>query len=388
MRKPTALTVAGLLLIGAFQANADEINVVEAPENLLHINQIQILGGENDGDAASTLTPSISGSPEPNLYVLPVEAVVEDLVELTVCLYDISEVTAENTVSDICYDDLLLTESLSTSFMDFTTGATAESDVAFSSFVPNYDSFVPAGGDWSAGDTWEIPLADLGFDSNKPSEPEAESSFSRESTIGTQTVATDSVYHINFVVRPDQRLQQGTDWRVRVSAVYEGVADRVELTDSNTYKIPYFSGFDFRSSQSRGSVEYGDLLENSSVTKPNLMTGKYYANGWSFIAIQADSLFTKAGSTETISFKSSTPDTDENALSLACTPTSGDTVFIDQTSPKIFIGAVSATNTQSTPTLSREASKHSCSLSVGSGFELGNYSADIIVSLGELQFVF
>lgn len=384
MRKPIALTVTGLLLTGAFQANADEVTVVESPENLIHVNQIQIFGGENDGDPASTLSPSLMGSFDPNLYVLPVEAVVEGLVELTVCLYDDSEVTAENTVSDICYDDLLLTEKMSTSFMAFNGIPATRSDIAFASFVPDYDPYVPEGGDWT-GDSWEIPIANRGFDGNKPSQPGiGQSSFSLESTIGTQTVAADSVYHINFVVTPDQRLQQGTDWKVRVSAVYDGVTDRVEPTDSNTYEVPYFSGFHLSISQRRGQVDYEDLTENSSVTKPSLVTGKYYANGESFIAMEAENLFTKVGSTETIPFKSSTPDEDENALSLACTPESGgSTLFVDNTEPKTFIGSVAATNNQSNPTLPRDAPNHACTLSVGSGFELGTYSTDIFVSIGE-----
>lgn len=261
--------------------------------------------------------------------------------------------------------------------------APIKSDVAFSSFVPDYIPYVPEGGDWSVGTTWEMPLKQLGFDNNKPTAPAAgEGTFSLENTIGAQTVATDSIYHINFVVTPDQRLQRGIDWKVRVSAVYDGVTDRVELIDSNTYTVPYFSGFDFRSENDRGQVDYGDLYENSAVTKTDIVTGKYYANSSSRIFLKANSVFTKVGSTETIAFKSSTPATDENALSLACTAGNEATVFLSE-SPQTFVDSVDASNGQASLLQPLEATKHSCTLSVGSGFELGSYRADLTVSILE-----
>lgn len=372
MRKPIALAVSGFLLSGVLQANA-----VESPENFIHVNQIQNLGGS----PVTELKPSIDAISSENDYVLVVEAVVENLEELTVCLYKDSLI-ATNTITELCFDDYLATENTdSLGAMSLTDIGNPKAGAGFATFVPDFQPYVPEGSVWEEADTYEIPITKHLFDNNKPAGESigGNSSFTLESTIGTQDVATDSIYHVNFAIHPDQRMLRGDDWKVRVSAVYDGVIETVD--DTNEYEVKYFSGFD--DLNERGQVDYGNLLQNGSVTKSDLMTGKYYANAMSYVNLEANTPFTKEGSTETISLKSSAPNTDENALSLACKAGTEETVFVS-TTPARLINSLGATNAQSNPTLSLEADKHSCALSVGSGFELGEYRTDIFVSIGEV----
>ena len=379
--------VAGLFIAGATPlANADEFNVFELPETLVHINDIrtfQVDPGECD-TAVTEVQPSFSGSS----HCLEVEVFSRGLVEVTACFYNNSVVTGSVTPEDLCYNDYSLTEYLSDQLAQGKTPSnplfTGSNQALFATFVPDYGPFLDGEDEvlWVNAPPKPFPIL-AGFQTSGLDV--RSSTFSEANTIGGVNVGQNNAYHLNFLMSADRRMAKSDDWRVRIRAIYGPEsgpidAEKRTLEPTKQYKVPYFGSVSTTSNLRRPNVDYGVLSPNKSVTRTGISTARYYMNADSFMALQANTPFTQGDST--IPFTDGAPGVDENALSLQCS-LGGQSLFVGLDAREILPTITYPDYPIIFPQRGVDAPTHDCTLTVGQPETLGQYTATMTVSLGE-----
>ena len=380
------MLIAGLLIAGATPvANADEFEVFELPETLIHIRDIQTyqLASDECVEASTQVQPSANGSG--GFYCLEVEVFSRGLMEVTACFYNNDVVSESRPIEQLCYNDYSLTQFLT---QEQEAGRTVSStplvgnqkQALFGTFVPDYAPFLDADVIWGTQPPLAFPLL-RGFRTNGVSA--GTSTFSTANTIGGVDVGEGNSYHLNFLMAPDQRMAKGDDWRVRIRAIYGPEAgpvdaDKLSVAPEKQYEVLYFGRV--LTSNSRPNVDYGVLTPNESGTKTGITTARYYMNADSFIALQANTPFTQGDST--IPFTDGDPGVDENALSLQCSINSR-SIFVTDSEVRELIPAISYDQENFLWGSGEVAPTHDCTLKVGQPETLGQYSANMTVSIGE-----
>lgn len=374
----SALFIAG----GTTVANADEFQVFELPETLIHISDIQTYASGECLEPTTQVQPSANAAG--GSYCLEVEVFSRGLEEVTACFYNNDAVSESRPIEQLCYSNYSLTQFLTQELEDGKTVSSAplitnQKQALFATFIPDYAPFLADDVTWGSQPPLAFPFL-RGFRTNLSGEM---STFSTEDTIGGIEVGQDSAYHLNFLMAPDQRMAKGDDWRVRIRAIYGPEvgpvdAEKLTLAPEKQYQVLYFGGL---ASNSRPNVDYGVLAPNESVTKSGLGTARYFINAESFITLKADTPFTQGE--DTIAFKDGDPGVDENALSLQCSTSGGSPIFVTDSEARKLIPTVSYDPETFTWGGGATAPTHDCTLKVGLADPLGQYTANMTVSVGE-----
>jgi hypothetical protein len=385
MRKLIVLIMTSVLATGAV-ANADDVNVVEDPGNVISILQA-LEGTEADARAgspanATTLTPGLGSSRDK--YTFRGEALqtvdAASLEKVAVCFFDTRVADDSTKVDNLCGygsagGDLATTKALVGS-------DNPESALQASFETSDLTTF--------NNDNTNLHTTGTGGDSVA----------SVETTF--KGLAATNAVHFGVTVQLSHAMAAGTGaYKIRVVAIYSDNS-LFELTDTGTYSVANY----FSMQTQRDAINFGDVFRSDadfSANEPatntrrvsDINAGSYYANVPAKFTIEATEFQIGADANTAVSFQEqANGKVADNSIELYCDDSAdaksytGKGIWVGTAAQEMFgwsandAPGIPASNTETDPESTRELSNDMrCEISIGSLVPFGQYSNTVTMAI-------